>query len=111
MIRRLKLNARDEQKSVKKEIVTVSYQGTTHQLSPSVTRDGKNTLISVGLGMKPVVVSILYNNTKNVSGKLHKAVTSGHKKYRFLNVGFANGSEAVNNPYKDVNKFLREFCK
>ncbi|QLB15726.1 tRNA lysidine(34) synthetase TilS [Mannheimia granulomatis] len=32
-----------------------------------------------------------------------------HKKHRFLNVGFANGSEAVNNPKRIVNNFLQNF--
>ncbi|AGK00667.1 MliC family protein [Mannheimia haemolytica] len=52
-------------KALKKEIVTVSYQGTTHQLSPSVTRDGKKyTNIRWTWHETRSGKAFLYNNTK-----------------------------------------------
>ncbi|HGO5824285.1 TPA: MliC family protein [Mannheimia haemolytica] len=56
---------KNAKKGLKKEMITVSFQGTAHQLSPTVTKDGKKyTNIRWTWHETRSGKAFLYNNTK-----------------------------------------------
>lgn len=56
---------KNAKKGLKKELITVSFQGTTHQLSPAVTKDGKKyTNIRWTWHETRNGKAFLYNNSK-----------------------------------------------